>query len=97
MGSWPTEQQIASVHDAYSTNQVCGPGCAGDLTKFIGRPSVQISTGSNGYLGGEVVNQTTHSEWRPITGGGSSALDVATEFYQQYIIDVTGIASEEGR
>ncbi len=97
MGDMPAEQQIASVHDAYSTNQVCSPDCGGDLTEFIGRPSVEISKGSNGYLGGEVVSRSTLNEWGSITGVGGSPLDIATGFYQQYMIDVTGIASEEDR
>lgn len=47
--------------------------------------------------GGEVVERSTLNEWGSTTGVGGSPLDIATEFYQQYMIDVTGIASEEDR
>jgi hypothetical protein len=96
-GSMPVEQRITSVHDAYSTNEVWSPDCGGDLTRFIGRQGVVISKDSHGYLGGEVLEESTPNELGSITGVGGSPLDKATGFYRQYMIDATGIASEEDR
>ena len=95
-GRMPVEQRITSVHDAYSTNQVCA-ACGGKITKFIGRQGVVIPEDSHGWLGGEVLDESTLNELGSSTGVGGTPLDIATGFYRQYMIDVTGIASEEDR
>jgi hypothetical protein len=64
----PVEQRITSVHDAYSTNEVCSPDCGGDLTRFIGRQGVVISKDSYGYLGVRSSRSQLLMNWGPSPG-----------------------------
>jgi hypothetical protein len=90
----PADQRLASVKDAYSTNQVCGGACAADLTGFIGRPGVETPEGSNGWLAGRVVNSGTLDDWRSITGGGR-AIEIAAEMYQEFADEAAALGPEE--
>ncbi|ELP68602.1 hypothetical protein STRTUCAR8_03597 [Streptomyces turgidiscabies Car8] len=87
--------EITEVDNAYVTNRVCSEHCGRSLTEFIGKPGVEVTEGSHGYLEGRVVNEGTLEEFRDVYGAGR-AIDVMTKAMEAgFISEGVGMEDEE--
>ncbi|MDH6521836.1 RHS repeat-associated protein [Streptomyces sp. SAI-090] len=87
--------EITEVDNAYVTNRVCSEHCGRSLTEYLGKPGVEVTEGSHGFLEGRVVDEGTLEEFRDAYGAGR-AIDVMTRAMEAgFLSEGAGMEDEE--